>query len=355
MSSLKEHVDTWYKYIKSNTKPEYEDPEIEAGRRTEDLLNNIVDNHYQFKGSHSFSGKRVYNDLLGHKNEIDLIVVSDKKLYVLECKNWSGRLTKRGDKWIQIKNRKNKQYSEIEHDDVVLKNNEKLKALLRYLNSKGLDVKFSDCAQKTILMNKNLAIDSEEIYNSNAVIPPDKLDTYLGKQKNSLAPHQRFFASIINIILDEESSGKVIDGLFKRIGGHQHKQLIHEINTLPTWDKVVLYGTKVLSGDVIKSDKNIFKSAYKVPFDRTQKIKIRILRSKSLFLVKSVLNIGRPIGLDFGRNFLMLIFSPLQTEGIRKIFREYLEKYPELNAESLGWEGDFEQQKRFEVIVKISL
>jgi len=183
MSSFKEHIDAWYKYIKSNTKPEDEDPGIKAGRRAEDLLNNIVDNHYQFKDSHSFSGKRVYNNLVGHKNEIDLIVISDKKLYVLECKNWSGRLTKRGNKWVQIKNRKNHQYSEIEHDDVVFKNNEKLKALLRYLNSKGLNINFSDCVQKTILMNKNLAIDSKEIYNSKAVIPPDKLDIYLGKQK----------------------------------------------------------------------------------------------------------------------------------------------------------------------------
>jgi len=295
MAKMREHIDTWYKYLKSDIKPAEEDPEILGGRQAEDLLRNIVDGHYKFKGSHSFSAKRVPDKLRGGKKEIDLIVVTDKKLYILECKNWSGRLQKKGDKWIQYKRNSDKY---IEHDDVVLKNEEKKNILIQYLNDKGIDVNSSDCVQKIILMNKNLAIDSKEIYSSPHVIPPDRLDSYLSRQKNRFSLSQKFFASVINLLLDEESSSKIIGGLFKRLGGHTHKQLIQEIKVLQTWDKVVLYGTKILSGDIYKSDKNIFKVVYKVPFKETKKIKVRIIRNKVLYLAKSIMAIGRPIGLD---------------------------------------------------------
>src|SRR6056297_968826 len=103
MATFKEHINTWQKYAKSKTEPKYEDPEVMAGRRAETMLRHIVDGHVKFRGSHCFTGKRVYNKALGHKNEIDLIVVSDKQLYILECKNWSGSLVKRDGKWVQIK------------------------------------------------------------------------------------------------------------------------------------------------------------------------------------------------------------------------------------------------------------
>ena len=73
MSGIKENIDAWYKYVKADVKPMEEDPEIRAGREAEDLLKNIVDEHYQFRNCHSFSSKRVYNPAVGHKNEIDLI------------------------------------------------------------------------------------------------------------------------------------------------------------------------------------------------------------------------------------------------------------------------------------------
>ena len=81
---------------------------------------------------------------------------------------------------------------------------------------------------------------------------------------------------------------------------------------MPTWDKVILYGAKIISGDIIKGNGSIFKSAYKIPFNETKKIKIKLIRSKGLFLVKSLLNIGRPIGLNlYGNNGKFLV----ATEG----------------------------------------
>ncbi|MFW5758855.1 MAG: hypothetical protein ACOCYO_09250 [Bacteroidota bacterium] len=189
-------------------------------------------------------------------------------------------------------------YKEVEHDDVVKKNEKKLKALLKYLNKKGFKISPSDCSQRTILMNNNLRIESKEIYNSAYVIPPDQLDAYLANQKNRVAPHKRFISSVVDILLDEESSKKFKNGFIQKIGGEDHRKLIYDIMKLPTWDKVYLYGNKVLTGDILKSEPNIFKSTYKVPFRDTHRIKVRLVRSKSSLFVKSVLTVGRPVGLD---------------------------------------------------------
>ena len=69
MASFKEHMNTWKLYVRSNIKKEYENPETLAGRKAEMMLQDLVDSHYKFKGSHCFSGKRVFNRHLGHKNE----------------------------------------------------------------------------------------------------------------------------------------------------------------------------------------------------------------------------------------------------------------------------------------------
>jgi len=224
--------------------------------------------------------------------------VTEKKLYILECKNWSGQLKRENGKWMQYKRQRDGSYKTISHDDVVEKNEEKRKVLIDFLRSNGIEISDSDCTQKVILMNRNLAIHSEDIYNDPKVIPPDRLEHYLGRQENRLKPHERFFASIISLLLEDETSSKIVDGLFKRLGGKNYKQLISAISGLPTWDKVILHGTKIISGDIRKSDQSIFKSAYGIPFNQVKTIKIGIVRSKGLFLVKSLFSIGRPIALN---------------------------------------------------------
>jgi len=310
--SIKEHIDAWYKYKKANIQSSEEDGQILAGRQAEDLLRNIVDEHYQFRGCHSFSGKRIFNPALNHKNEIDMIVVTDKKLYVIECKNWSVRLVKRNDKWIQIK-----EFEEKEHNDVLIHNVMKKNLLLSSLRGIGIDIMDTDCIQKVIFMNSRLIIESSEIYNNPDVVTPDRLNDYLNNQKTQLEPHQKMFASIISLILDSESSSKIIDGLFSRLGGKDHIKIVQFINEIPTWDKIKLFGTKILSGDIIRD--NIYSSAYKVPFEKIKKIKIRILRSEGLFLAKSLLKLGRPIGLDlYDSSGRILLKTKANPEGVIK-------------------------------------
>lgn len=299
MSRIKENIEAWYRIVQADTKPQAEDPEIQAGREAENMLRGIVGEHYQFKGAHCFSAKRVYNPVVGHKNEIDLIIITEKKLYVLECKNWGGRLKKEGDKWVQYKRQPGGTYRTIEHEDAIAKTDRVLESLIGSLRSNGIIIPRQECSRKVILMNKNLAIDSEEIYKHPDVIPPDRLYDYLGGQETQLKRYQQWFSFVITTLLDEESSAKIIDGLFKRLGGKNHSDLINIISKLPTWDKVKLYGgVKIISGDIRESDLSIFKFPLDISPDKIKKICVNITRAKGTALAKAVLCIGWPVSLD---------------------------------------------------------
>ena len=232
------------------------------------------------------------------------------KIYIIECKNWSGKLIKRNDKWVQLK----RYGEEKEHNDVLKHNIMKKNVVLSALRNIGISILDTDCVQKVIFMNSGLKIDNAEIYNHPDIITREKLDEYLNNQKSQLDSHQRFFDSVISLILDNESSAKVIDGLFSRLGGKDHKKVVSFVNELPTWDTIKLYGTKILSGDIVRD--NIYQSAYRVPFDKIKKIKVKIIRSENLLLANSLLKIGRPIGLNlYGSNGRILLKTKANPDG----------------------------------------
>ena len=313
-ATLKEHIDAWYAYRKADITPSEEDGWILAGREAEDLLLTMVEKHYQFRGSHFFVGKRIYNPAVNHKHEIDMIVVTDRKLYVLECKNWSGRLVIRNGSWVQEKTTQ-EGVRETVHSDVLRHNTMKRDLLVATLKEEGIDVSAQDCVQKVIFMNRNLKIEDHEISEHPDVVTPDRLDAYLDSEDSSMEPYQRLFASIMSLLLDSESSGKLIDGIFSRIGGKDHERLLSFLRELPTWDRIHLYGTRVLVGDIIHN--TIYQSAYKVPFEKIRKIKVRIARKSGVFLAKSLLRIGRPIGLDlFDQKGRCLLKTRGNPEGV---------------------------------------
>jgi hypothetical protein len=148
-------------------------------------------------------------------------------------------------------------------------------------------------------MNKKLDIQSLVIAKNFDVITPDRLDEYLNAQNNQLKFHEKLLSSVIGLLLDEELKGKVLDGLaIERVGGEHHDRLIQVMTQLPTWDKIFLHGTKILSGDIIKSSVNIYADPRRLPFDRIKEIRVKLVKSKWLGLIKALLRVGRPIGLD---------------------------------------------------------
>ena len=207
MADFREYIRVWYKYATSNINPETEDPIVLAGRDAENVLHNIIHENYQFRGCHSFSSKRIYNTQVNHKHEIDLIIVTDKKLYVMECKNWGGSLVIERDKWVQIKRNNDR----VEHDNVLNLNEIKKNLLISTLKSHDITVNDTACEQKIILMNRNLKIQNPEIYSNENIITPDRLYQYLNKQDNRRKPHEILFSAIINLLLDDESATMISD------------------------------------------------------------------------------------------------------------------------------------------------
>ena len=298
MSTWRHHFDIWHKIRKLDINPIAEEGHILAGRDAEDLLLIIVDENYSFRGCHSFVGKRVPNLDGKGRREIDLIVITAKKMYIIECKNWSGTLTTEGNNWVQTTKR-NGQISRKEHENVLHVNRLKMQLLIANLKNMGIDLRSSLVCQKVILMNSNLQILSPGISTHPDVITADRLAGYLNSQNaNKLKTHEQLFSAVIGVLLDEEIKGKVLDGLgVERIGDEHHDRLIETIRELGTWDRVFLNGTKILSGDIWKSSiSNIFKNRQSI--DDVKNIQVRFVRSKWLGFFKALFKIGKPISLD---------------------------------------------------------
>ena len=143
-------------------------------------------------------------------------------------------------------------------------------------------------------MNRNLKIQNPEISGDETMITPDRLYQYLNQQDNRRKPHEILFSAIINLLLDDESATMISDVFFPRVGGKDHDRMIRIIENFPTWDKIVLYGTKILSGDIIEGKSNYFKNSADIPFNKVKSIRVKIIRSSPLLFIKAILCIGRP-------------------------------------------------------------
>jgi Nuclease-related domain len=297
MASWKQRFDAWHKISKTDLSPVEEDGWVLAGRDAEDLLHKLVEENYSFQGCHSFAGKRVPNLDGKGRREIDLIVVTAKRLYIIECKNWTGYLIAEGDRWVQTTER-NGQLSRKDHENVLEVNRLKMRLLLANLRNQGIVVKPGAVCQKVIFMNPKLQIRSPKIAESADVITPDRLETYLNSQNAKLKFHERLFSAVIGVLLDDETKGKILDGVgIELVGGEKHERLVQAIRELGTWDKIFVHGTKILSGDIWRnSPVNIFTNHQSLEGVKT--IQVRFTKSKWLGFFQALLKIGRPISLD---------------------------------------------------------
>src|SRR5438067_8780523 len=80
-----------------------ERPEVAAGRRGELNTRRWVGQHLKTRLGAVFGGKRVPRDMKAAsmgRYEIDLVVVTPRRVVALETKNWSGRLRLDGERWV---------------------------------------------------------------------------------------------------------------------------------------------------------------------------------------------------------------------------------------------------------------
>ena len=223
-----------------------EDPEVIAGRQAEYFLLRLVESNLKWKNAYCYLSKRFPSKKHGRRFEIDLVVLTKKHLHFLEVKNWSGQVIPSGAGWVQIR----RNGERIEHPNLVDYNSMKQQVVIDFLREKGLVLDKSYFSQMVIFKNPKLTLDSA-ITNNPFVVPYQELNKYLASQKG-VSFAERMIHSMIEICLDLEKSKIIMDSLFHSMPSSYFKKIHNHFINLGTWDKVGLYGDKVLTGDVLK-------------------------------------------------------------------------------------------------------
>lgn len=296
--------------------PKTEDPEIEAGRKAEKFLNQLIESNLKYKGAYCFLNKRIPSARHKRKYEVDLIVVTKKQIHFLEVKNWSGGVYQDKNKWIQVKRNGDK----LEHPDFVNHNSFKQQIVKEFLKINGLKIADSYFKQKVIFMNPRLHIDSSISQNPN-IVPYDKINHYLRNQKGTHLGEQMLH-SIVEICLAQEKSKVVLDGLFQSLNKNDLKRMIKLFTNLHSWDKLGMFGEKIVTGDVIKLIIN--NQPYNISnYPINLKIDISWSRNKYGGLLKALVFNG-----EMGRINLNGKKIPISTQD-KVLFHKAGEKKPE--------------------------
>ena len=241
MATVHERVSEWRSLQEAQFA--VEDPEAIAGREAEQFLRRLIETNLKYKGAYCYLGKRVPSKSMRRRFEVDLMVLTKKHLHFLEVKNWSGEVFEDGDHWVQVR----RSGERLEHPNLVAHNSKKQQAVVEYLQTLGVTLDASYFSQKIIFMNSRLRI-TPAVASNPYVITASRLAGYLASQRGA-SYAERFVHSVIELCLDSENSGVVLDGLFHAMRGSDFETVRAALSKLETWDKLVLHGGKVLPGD----------------------------------------------------------------------------------------------------------
>jgi Nuclease-related domain len=269
-------------------RPQAEDPEVLGGRQAEHFLKTLVQSHHNFQGASLYANKRVPAGY--RRREIDLVVVTAKRIHVIEVKNWSGTLQVVGDKWVQTRRGGQK----VEHPDLVADHLDKNAALVAYLNHEGVSLdpqkRRKYLANKVIFMNRHLEVLSRSIADHPDVLLPARLNDYLERERRP-GLGQALLGSIVRWCLDSESAEQVMDGYYDSLTGEKVAAVHRALEKLGTWDTLQYLGTRVETGDLIR----LTVGGQEIPRDRLaprSATAVRWTRSPTLGFLKALLGVG---------------------------------------------------------------
>jgi Nuclease-related domain len=232
--------------------PTLEAPDVTGGRDAEHVLKQLIGSSFAFADSHVFAGRRIPSKRQGRRREIDLIVCTPSMIHLIEVKNWSGSLTVHNRRWSQSR----RSGDVVDHGDLLETNLLKQDAVAEYLRDQGItiDDKFSrdHMITQIIFMNPRLELDpaTEALPE---IITRRELDHFLGREPQR-GRAEWLFSSLIELCRASES--KRTDRLARPglgpIPGPKYKQITTCLSETETWDQLHLYGTKVITGDVVR-------------------------------------------------------------------------------------------------------
>ncbi len=234
-------------------RPVEESPDISGGRDAELLLKDLVGSSFNFQDANVFAGRRIPSKRQGRRREIDLIVCTPRMIHLIEIKNWSGRLDVRNGVWSQTR----RSGQVVDHPDLIEGNRHRSDAVVEYLNDQGLSLGSSFIREhivpKVIFMNPRLELE-RAIEDRVDVISRRELDHYLGKQPQR-GVAERIFSSLVELCRDRESRPGGVPSSPQgpaAIPVQTYQQIVALISRTATWDRLRLYGSKVLAGDVLE-------------------------------------------------------------------------------------------------------
>ncbi|OQX25558.1 MAG: hypothetical protein BWK80_15005 [Desulfobacteraceae bacterium IS3] len=241
-----------------DNKDKKEEKLMKAGDDAEISLRNEILKHENFFGCRIWTNKRV-KKFFGDRgpNEIDIIVLSPKKLYTFECKNISGTLMinpntcDQKNRWVIFKVAYGN--DKFLNDDTKVKLNEDICELLKlkteklqnYLLEKNIGIPDTCFESKVVFMNPNFKINDDQLtLFFGDIITYKNLQTYLEKQ--NISDYRHMISALVELCLNHEKDNiKEEKGfLFKEFsrGLNDNTEIIQVIDSLPSWDYVYLYG-----------------------------------------------------------------------------------------------------------------
>lgn len=187
-----------------------------------ETINSMLNRH-----SKLFKSMRVPNAHRKGKQEIDFILVTRSAIILIEVKNLGGQLEVQGrsDDWIQTS--RNKQRV---HQNPIRLLESKKESLRIFLKDNGLTYSPKDLKHLVVLTNLRANI-TGQIKSNPAVVTLPELQSRLRPFINP--PRQSFFRR-------KSTKPPLLE----------YDQLICQLERLPTWDEVSLYGGKRIKGDV---------------------------------------------------------------------------------------------------------
>jgi hypothetical protein len=223
-----------------------EDGKILAARRSERAAKRLVSLHHSTNFGHIFSNKRVPRDPTASatgRYELDLLVITPRRVVNLEIKNWSGKLRVQHDQWVQQR----RDGSELAHDNLLSYNRDKLLAVRRYLQHCGVTLPVQRFHQAVVFDNPNLDLDPA-LERHPAVLRLDRLSSVLGSGTSGA---RHLLAKVLERIVNADEAVQLNDSLLKAITPAQLKAAAEAVQRLRTWDRLTLRGGRVLQGDVV--------------------------------------------------------------------------------------------------------
>jgi len=275
-------------------RPEVERDDVRGGREAELVLERLVGDSFAFRDAVLLTGRRVPSAWQDRRREIDLIVCTPRMVHLIEVKNWSGRLSAVGDRWRQT--RRNGEV--VDHPDVAASNRQKHDAVMEYLADAGLalDDTFAraQLVTKIIFLNPNLELDPA-IEARPEVLSRRALDAALARQPRK-GTAERVFASVIDYCRQSEFE---IAALLRRhdpglIPPTNYKRIVTLLTELGTWDRLRLYGGRVVTGDLIdlKTGAGVLRRPVLADRARGRPIRLSWTRGRFWGTVKALTGLG---------------------------------------------------------------